>query len=169
MKAIQLEDLIPEKATFTLKATGDRVHTLRELDLGDQVWLKGRFGEKEIERIFNKRMMPEICVIVMRLLEDRTGFEPERVMEKDFETGEEKEVFLTGPEKLQRCIAGLPEQQTIFLALLKTIGISQPVLDKLIEEEEKKSHQGLVPQYAGEKSTTSSPQSTSEPATSSAG
>lgn len=156
MKKLQLEDIAPERAAFFLKAKKKKYY-LRPVNLTDNVWMKGKWGNK-IGVIFEKIDMPELSKIIYRLMEDKSDFLAEDIDDVDDE-GEPRSRRVSGPEKLCACIQSISEQIQIFQALMSTIGISQPLMDKMVAEEiEGKVKKKL--KRVGGKSSTRSPRST---------
>jgi hypothetical protein len=147
MDAIQLEDLIPQGATFTLRKT-EKTYRLNAVSLGDELWMNQQFGES-LSDIFQNIRMKEICRIVFRLLddEDKEDFAARDVTIMN-ELGEKVTNRIGGAELLFLMVSGFQEKIEIFEALLQTIGISRPILNKMKEEvgaptkpEEKKTPQ----------------------------
>lgn len=143
MEAIKLEDLVPEGSEFTLKKTG-KTYRLKPITLHDELWLQKTFGD-EIEKIFRQIRMKEVCRIVFHQLEeeDKEDFLSREVTFIN-EEGEKQSVKMGGAELLFALISGHAEKVKIFEALLRTIGISRPLMEKLeadtkAEEAQKKT------------------------------
>jgi hypothetical protein len=134
METIRLEDLIPEGAEITLKKTG-KTYRLKPISLSDELWLNKTFGA-ELDSIFRQIKMKEVCRIVFHQLEDE---DKEDFLARDVtiinEEGEKATHRIGGAELLFILISGYKEKLEIFEALLKTIGISRPVMEKLKQEE----------------------------------
>jgi hypothetical protein len=164
MQKLELTDLFPETGMFTLRATGDHVHKLRPVSLADHAWLEQNLGGKEaVEKAFSTQDLHALSRLVFHLLEDKTPFAAEEVEEwsEDGELLGTKKVG--GAAKLRAFIRGTSEQIAVLHALLTTIGISQPILEKLEKEidqadaaEKKRVAQNLI----GKKSSTASKRST---------
>jgi hypothetical protein len=146
MEQIKLEDLVPEGATFALKKTG-KTYRLRPVSLSDELWMNRTFGA-EIESVFRQIKMKEICRIVFHQLEeeDKVDFLAQDVTIIN-EEGEKITQRIGGAELLFILISGYAEKISIFQALLATIGVSRPMLDKLeqdITSTEKKTVEGAT-------------------------
>ncbi len=162
-RPIKLEELIPDSATFKLRASGDRVYTMRPFDLDDEKWLNSTFGDG-LSNILHQRNWAEIARIVFHQLEleDQRFFKKQDVIVVA-EDGSESTVTMGGTDLLCKMIRGIGEKQDLLRALLHTIGISQPVQERLEAiEGEKKSLQNPSPTSppTGLKSSTSSKAST---------
>lgn len=146
---MELDELIPERVEWIPKFTNEKNEEkeisfhFRPFNLEDESWLKREFGEKALAEIFEQMKMREISRIAFRQLEIDSK---RRLMEMKFididEDGEEIEIATKGPEKLSALIVGLPQQLELLKMLLRTRGVSMPILEKLGEtlvEEEKKA------------------------------
>lgn len=161
MKAIDLEDLIPMTGEFSLEATGAIVHQLRPITLQDQVWIKDKFGDAQaLQKILEGTKLKELCQLIYHQLLDKSHFRASVVKEINDE-GDEVERKITGPEALASCVSTKKEQLAIYKALLKTIGVSEPMLEEVLGGgESAKKKQPSQPQPssnevpAGEKSST---------------
>lgn len=135
-KSISLEDLLPQSAELELNG---RVFTLRPIDLDDQVWLRNKFGDEKLNFIFQNQEMESISQIVYHQLSYEDKLELKAVEINDIDDdGNEIVLKVTGPMLLRKMIKGPIDSLKVVNALLHTIGISQPVLDKLAEQEIKK-------------------------------
>jgi hypothetical protein len=157
MEAIRIEDIVPQGAEFYLRKT-EKTYRLNPITLADEIWMQQTFGDS-IADIFSQIKMKEISRIVYRLMteEDKEDFAARTVIIMN-EEGEKLEKRMGGAELLFVQISGYGEKIKIFEALLQTLGISRPVLEKMkgnLEESEKKT-----PQPTGRSSSTSSPTST---------
>jgi|SRR6185312_13205963 len=150
MKPIQLDEIIPSEAHITLTVLGDsRVFKLRPINLDDEVWLNETFGDT-LQSIFSKSKFQEICKIVFHQMDeaDKVLFAARDIPYTDVD-GEKKTVRRGGAALLQACVKGPAEKQEIMYALLKTLGISRPLVDKLaqtVESDQKKSQPQTGPQ-----------------------
>lgn len=126
-----LEDMIPEPGEFTLKSTGATVHVLKPISVADESWCRQVLGDHPIHILQSQKLMP-ICRVIYHQLLDKTPFLAQTELRVDDE-GEHKEVRVSGPEILAEAIIGQKEQLEMYCALLKTIGISQPMIDKTLE------------------------------------
>lgn len=128
---MKIEDLIPERAEFTLKSTG-RSYTMRPVSLDDEVWMQRAYGQ-ELQKIFQEPRLREICRIAYRLIEDKSDFVT-RTVKIISEEGQQTEEHLGGVDLFLRMIVGIHEKQAIMEALAKTIGVSRPMIDKIENE-----------------------------------
>lgn len=138
-KTFQLEDLIPEQAEFSIKSTG-KTYKLRPINLDDQVWIQKKFGEG-LENVFKTGDLNKITAFTYHLL-DQKGREDfvatkENVIDDD---GNKAQVTVTGPEKLRQAMSLTHDLKGLVQALLKTMGISSPMLDNIQVSAEKKSN-----------------------------
>lgn len=164
MEALKLSDLRPEEATFTLQATGDRTFTLGRCSILDREWMLEKWGQEGIAEIFRQLKTHELAMIVMRLMkpEDQSFFVAQDRKCLDEATGEVSVRRIGGAAMLKGLISGPEEMARVFRAVNKTIGISEPIMDKLVSltvAEEKKS----PGPSAGDGSSISSPASTGTP------
>lgn len=138
---IELEDIIPEPGEFILRKTGDRVHRLRPINLEDHTWITKNIGdEKRVKEIMEGKDLAELCKLIYHQLEDRAQF-PSRLEVQINDEGDEVERKITGPQALAQCVVSKIDQRDLYVALLKTIGISQPILDKILNKDVKKKEE----------------------------
>ena len=135
--AIKLEDLLPSMAEFKMNG---KVYNLRPINLDDQVWMGDKYGPERLEEILSTLPLKEVCEIIFHQLplEQKKDFPYEEIEDLDDE-GKPCTKEMTGPAKVRQSISGIAHQMELIRALLKTIGISQPVLEKLEAEEIKKN------------------------------
>lgn len=149
---INLEDLVPEKSAFKLKIP-NKEYTLRPFNLEDEVWLQKKYGN-EIESIFKELRIKEICEIAFHQLEDKSDFKKREVKFVNDE-GDELVEIKGGVDLLYSLVSGFDEKIAIINALMATIGVSRPIVEKLTKEDgEKKSE--TTAEQTGQKSSTSS-------------
>ncbi len=110
---LTLDDLKPAESTFTLSEKQGVIFTLKKFTLADQIWAKRKFGDRLFE-VLEKVEIEGIAEIAFHLLKDKTPF-------KDF-------------EGFTECIVTTEDKIGVLKGLLATIGISQPIYDKLTEE-----------------------------------
>jgi len=140
-KALTLAELIPKPAEFYLSKM-KKTYKLRPFNIEDGVYLRDTYGENDIVGMFSDNgTFLDKCIIVYLLLsdEDRADFQYSEGKGFD-EVGRpvEKKVS-SGPQKLCLAVTGIKEVQDVTIAMLKTMGISQPILDKIeIKEVQKK-------------------------------
>lgn len=138
---MNLEELIPERATITktIKGEGEEREielNLRPFNLEDESWLKVAFGDK-LKEIFEKMEMEAISRICFHQLEIESKKEVMKLKFMDMdEEGNESEISKTGPQKIRQIVVGYPEQMELLTALLKTRGFSMPVIEELAQHME---------------------------------
>lgn len=162
---VSIEKFIPQDAVITL---GGKEYELRKVNARDEVWLKEVFGAK-LQFIFQELDFDSISKIIFRLLKDKTDFLPHTIEGHD-DDGRVIDVFVSGPQRVLEAISGIHEKQEAYFSLMHCIGISRPVVDKMVEEElerqaeedKKKVTKSEESQetLAGQKSSTQSPVST---------
>jgi len=130
---LNLSDLKPEEATFTLSEFPDKTFTLKKFSLNAQLWMNERFGQEQVKGIFENRRLAEISEVVFFLLKDKS--------------------VITSLEALREAIVTNQDRVAMMGALLKTIGISQPVMDKLKKDVETGNAESLN-QLIGAQSST---------------
>ena len=134
---IELDDICPERAEFFLKSK-NKTYGLRMLTLQDYAWFEKTFGSVNV---FAKKEVDYTTVLkaVYHQLEQdsRKDFlaKTEKIIDDD---GIETEKLIKGYEVLGDSISHPDEINGMMKAYVKTMGISQPVFDKLTEEEQKK-------------------------------
>jgi hypothetical protein len=111
---LDLSDLKPAEAHFHLSGKGEKQYTLRKFSLASQIWMKERFGQDKIKTIFENQSIPEISELVYYQLKEPHGFH--------------------SLHEFQEEILEQKDRIAIMTALLKTIGISQPVVEKLAKD-----------------------------------
>lgn len=136
-KHIELEDLIPATGEFTLQATQDQIHKLRPITLQDQVWINDKFGDgNALQKILEGTKLKELCQLIYHQLVDKTPFTAKNVEEINDE-GDSVRRKVTGPELLAQAIVSKTEQINVYKALLKTIGVSEPMIEEALGSKKK--------------------------------
>lgn len=156
---MKLEDLIPEKPTFTLAATG-KSYELRIPNYEDKLtFVRMCGGEDQIKLVFQERRWSDICKIVYRLMVDKSDFPATRDKQLD-DDGIEQDVLVTGPIMLLRAIRTQSEAIGMLGAFNAASVASEPLIGEFVAGELKKNSLAL---QTGERSSTSSPVSTATP------
>ncbi len=106
-----LHDLQPQEAKLTL---GNHSFILKKFSLAAQIWTEQRFGAGQIEGVFKNQRIPEISEIAYYLIV-------------------EKPPTLTA---FQELVCTQQDKINLIQALLETVGLSQPVIEKLAKENE---------------------------------
>lgn len=134
---LDLHDLKPQEATFTLSEKPGKTYTLVKMSLRVQIWVNERFGKERVTNILGNASIPELSEIVYFMVKDKT----------DFPT----------LESFQECIVTQGDRESMLAAMITSVGISQPVLEKMSKDydDEKKNLE-----QTGQSTMISSPQST---------
>jgi len=163
---MKLEDLIPEKPTFTLASTS-KEYTLRVPNLEDKVEISRMCGGAvAVTKAFEQRDWTKICPIVYRLMIDKSDFlasKEKKINDDGFET----ETMILGPIKLLRAIQTQSESIALLGALTTAITASEPLIEEYVRGELKKSLENNPDLSTGESSSTPLPPSTDTPSMSS--
>lgn len=164
MESIKIEDFVPEDADITI---GGKVYGMRKINVDDEVWLKTRFG-KSIQAIFQNMEFDQIAKLIFRQLKDKSDFLPEVLKEYD-DDGNAIEVTVTGPQKIMRQMTGVAEKNEAIFSVVQLIGISRPMMDKLVDEEIERKKKVIAEmemtnqELVSQTSSTESPASTATP------
>lgn len=145
---IELSDINPQPAEIMI---GGEQYTLRKFDLDDECWLRETF---QGQAIFTEKMTTEqMCRIAFHQLttKDKEKFQAVDVDIVSDDTGEKMTTKIGGWKLFRAKISGPGEKLIIFKALLHTIGISRPMLNKILSDEEKK--QMMLEEEKAEKTT----------------
>lgn len=129
-----LDDLDPKESQFQLSAFKDITFTLKPFSLRAQIFLKQRFGEEAIQGMFTHQKMPELSEVIFFLLKDKS--------------------VITTLEDLQESILTQKDRVAVMTALFETIGLSQPVLEKLTATEDAVGNEQSPSQPIGALSST---------------
>lgn len=147
---MELDELIPERVSWTPTINGEKKDFFfRPFNLEDESFLKREFGDEKLKKIFEDLDMVQITRIAFRQLEVESKKELMKIKFIDVdEDGNDVEIAAKGPEKLSCLIVGLPEQLELVKMLLRTRGVSMPILDKLgekiVEEQKEKAARDLL-------------------------
>lgn len=150
MKKLALEDLVPREVSFTLEEVNGKPASfiLSKFSLAARIWVKRELGP-DFSKMFEDRDIERIAKLTYYLLKDKEQFPTE--------------------ESFFQVIGSIRDQAAIIEALLVTIGIDKPTLEKLRKIAEKDVKENPpVPQAAtatptGATSTTDLPASTVTP------
>lgn len=131
-QSFKLEDIVPQNAEVVING---RPYTLRKITLADEAWLK---AQGNVEQKFIQEDMDFIAKFAFRLLVDKTDFLP---VERDGhdDDGNAIKLKVTGPQRILEGMSGPEQKYDLFKALCQTLGISRPLMDKMVEERLKKS------------------------------
>lgn len=126
---LNLNDLEPQEAEFELSTMPGVKHRLKIISLRVQIWLDERYGVGKIKDIFENQNMKEISEICFYLLKDKSPFKGENGIPCE--------------EALQEAIT-LKDKTVVFMALLTSIGLSQPVIDKFAKDYDQAQKKSLI-------------------------
>lgn len=164
-KPLTLEEIVPAPAEFSI--SNGKTFKLDKMNIVHSQWLNSTFGEGGMQKIFKNLETQGILRMGWRMLniDDKKKFPPTEVEEVCEDTGVVQTKTIGGLELFKAEFNGPLDLLELLKALLKTIGISQPVLDKLTDESAKKK---LMEQIGHPSSTpleanTDGPQNTSAP------
>lgn len=158
MEPLKLEDIIPTAGSFTLKTTGKK-YTLRPFNMNDEIWLKHTFGnDEEITKLLQGDLFKVVQIAYHQIIEeDKKDFKFQEVEFTD-DNGKSEKIEIGGYKLLFSMVSGWSDKKSILDALLMTIGISRPVLEKAEQMEKEKKN--LLNKQIGQESLISSIQST---------
>lgn len=147
---MKLEDLLPSSPEF--KASG-KTYRIRPPTVADRVHFTTTYGEEGLTEIFRKQEIKPLFRLIYWLLDEKKDFLASKATIID-DDGFEKEVVITGPEKLMAAMASSAESDAAIAAFYKALALSDPKIEtameaKLAIDEQKKSQQ------TGQSSTTS--------------
>ncbi len=160
MREIKFEELVPELSQFSLKKTG-KSYRLNLMSAADAQWAKKKFGEENIEGLIRDTDLEFFCAFAIRLMfeEDREDFASREVKTMNEDTGVKGVAVMGGANLLKHMISGKLEFKGMIDAILETMGVSQPLIEKIVADELKKKELEAL-RSVGPESLTSSPQST---------
>lgn len=133
-----IEYVRPTPGTFTLVKFPGVEFSFRLINVDDESWCMSKF-EKLPWAVMTaeKSMAADLCTLYFNFLTDecKQRFVPVRKEEMDYETGETKEIIVSGPRLFMQSIDGgnIVEMTLISHAFLQTILASRPI-DSLPEE-----------------------------------
>lgn len=132
---MKLDELIPERVEWRPTAgTTELELYFRKYSLEDEAWLKREFGDK-LEAVFAEVQSASICRIAYHQLDPVSKRELMNVKFMDVdEMGKDFEVALKGPEKIGMMIIGAEAMMDLINNILKTRGLSIPLLEKIVEK-----------------------------------
>lgn len=114
---LNLDDLVPQETAFKLSTLPGREIHLRRWSLRARKWAVDKYGAEELQQIFNNRQVEKIAALAYFLLRDDD--------QKSFPTEDD---FLDA-------VATIPDQIELIKAVLRTIGIGEPQIEKINELE----------------------------------
>lgn len=139
---MKYEDIVPQAAPFKLRTLPEVALTLRPFDLDDEFWLKENYAD--IQAVFEKVDMKAITQIVWHQLDtDSRKWFAQKEIEVVNDEGQSTVHKVGGLKAFRAYIQGNEDKITLMKALLQTLGISRPMLEKMEAEAEKKSQEVL--------------------------
>lgn len=140
-----LEEITPKMGEFKLKATGDKIHKTRKMNLSDIIWAREKLGTNALEDLASGKdiKLSTLCKIMYRLMKDRSEF-PAR---DDLDDDGEEMVKIPGWQVFAESIE-MDEINDVLGAFFSTYGGSMPkpregdIEIEQVPGEEKKSQIG---------------------------
>lgn len=134
---MELEELIPERVAWEVEIpNSDQKITLvfRLFNLEDESWLKRTYGN-QLEKVFSELQTQEIAKVAFHQLDldSKRKLMSVKFVDMD-ENGNDIEVAKTGPEKIAALTIGAKGITDLINNLLKTRGLSLPLLEKIVEK-----------------------------------
>lgn len=132
---IHLEDLRPEDAEITID--GEPM-LMRKLNAQDEGWLRANIGTDPaaLSKLSDEQLY-RICFHQLKT-EDQQKFKSTKVKWINEDTGEETTETLGGWRLFSTKVFGLNDKMMLHKALAHIVGISRPLWDKILSDEEKK-------------------------------
>ncbi len=114
-KALSMDDLVPKEADLVLSSHPGKTFTLKKITLFEQLYIRRKYGEEMLGQIFTDLRVGEISEIAYYLLKDKADF--------------------PSIDDFQTAIVTSKDRVNLIAAMFETVGVSQPIIDKLNEEE----------------------------------
>lgn len=115
---LDLFDLVPVEATFSLSERPNEVFTLCKWSLRIRAWATQRYTAEGLKIIFETQQIGEIADLAFFMLKEKSAFKS-------------KDEFL-------ECVVTLKDQIDLTKALLTTVGIGEPEIKKISDAVNKK-------------------------------
>ena len=148
MKKMELKDCIPSKPIFKIKSRPGKEFAIRAPNMADQAWFIEQFNSLHgAQAVIADRKWAEICRIVYRLMDDssRREFLAEVSQGVD-DSGVAYERTELGWQVLLKNLSGIEEASSMMAALTRAIMNSNPIIEKAITDEVKKSLKSMQSQ-----------------------
>lgn len=113
---LKIEDLIPHEATLKL-STIETPLILRPWSLRVRIWALGQYTDKGLEKILREQSPKELSEIAFFMLKDES--------KKHFKDLEHFQDSILSPKDIL----------ALSLAVLGTIGMSEPIIEQLVEKQ----------------------------------
>lgn len=132
---LNLDDLAPTNVDFELSKYPGVKFTLGAFTLRVQLWLTKRFGEAAVQSAITGVDLTVVSETAYHVLD--------AISKAEFKTVED----------FQEAIVSFKDRHNLKKALLETMGLSQPVLDKIQAQLEAKDEGNVPPPQAGDQPT----------------
>ncbi len=130
---IELKDIVTQETDAWI---GGKCYTLRRFDLGDEAWLHETFGDKKGELFTEKMTTNQMAQLAFNQLKDEDKADFKKVKAKVInDEGDELEIEIGGWKLLRQKVSGTQEKAALMKALVHTLGIAQPLWDKIVKNE----------------------------------
>jgi hypothetical protein len=116
---LDLSALAPQEATFTLSGLPDKTLTLCKWTLRVRAWAFEKYGAKELQKIFAEHRILPLSEIAFFMLKEKDAF-------KSF-------------DDFQDAVSTTQDYLAITKAILKSVGIGEPEIEKINDDLEKKA------------------------------
>lgn len=111
---LTIDDICPKEATLLLEALPRQPLTLGKFTLKDRIWVNQEWPGGGIEKVFSEVQVEPLARITWRLLKNKDIFED------DF-------------DKFCEAVVSQKDLYNMIKAVTTTIGISEPLIEKLAE------------------------------------
>ncbi|MFN8741536.1 MAG: hypothetical protein ACK5YR_16545 [Pirellula sp.] len=112
---LNFEDLVPQRATFKLSTIESKI-VLKPWSLKIRFWALKKYGQARLQEIMQNQSLEELCEIAFYMMDEES-----KVLFKDFDH------FTESIQKTEDILA-------VSMALLNTIGISEPAIEEMRKE-----------------------------------
>lgn len=147
---LDLTDMVPQEASFELSGAPGKKLVLIPYTLRVQIWAEKKYGKKQIEAAIIGSDVATFSELVFYMLKDKAAFPK--------------------IDDLLDAVITFKDRANVTNALLESIGLSQPVLEKLtkqLEAQQAEGNEQSPSQTTGANSTTQLQVSTGIPASNS--
>lgn len=107
-----LMDIVPQEASFSVSGLPGKTLTLCKWSLRIRSWATTKYGDNGLQEIFAKQKIQEIAHMAWFMLK-------------------EKELFPKGEDDFLDAISSMQDQVNVIKALLRTVGIGEPEIEKI--------------------------------------
>lgn len=124
---LKLNDLIPKEAKFRLSDFPDKEFSLCRWSLRVKGWVLEKYTSDEVNEIFSQQKINEIAVIAYFMLKEKDQFLNDK--------GEQS------IDSFMESIVTVQDQVNVIKALLTTVGIGEPEIEKINDSISKDSQE----------------------------